>query len=52
LVVQINKQNGGLNEDGLQALIFYSQVNFYANQLKLGIWKERLHFKIGKEMTV
>jgi hypothetical protein len=35
------KKNGGQNQDGRQASIFHSSVNFYANQLKLGFWKER-----------
>jgi hypothetical protein len=36
------KKNGGQNQDGRQAWIFHDSVNFYANQLKLWIWKEIL----------
>jgi hypothetical protein len=36
-----NKQNDGQNQDGRQAWIFHSSFNFYAYQLKLGIWKKR-----------
>jgi hypothetical protein len=34
------------NQDGHQTRIVISSVNFYANQLKLYIWKERLIKKI------
>jgi hypothetical protein len=46
LVVQIIKTNKirakKQNQDGRQACSFHCSVNFYANQLKLGIWEERL----------
>jgi hypothetical protein len=51
LVVQIIKRNKKIlkeiaekikmaEQDG-QTRIFHSSVNFYANQLKLGIWKKK-----------
>jgi hypothetical protein len=43
------KQNGGQNQDGRQSEIFHSSDNFYANQLKLGIWKESLKNKSVEE---
>jgi hypothetical protein len=53
LVVQIitekigaKKQNGGQNQDGRQAWIFHSSVNFYANQFKFG----KFGFKSFKKM--
>jgi hypothetical protein len=42
-----NNQNGGQNQDGYQAWNFHNSVNFYANQLKLGICKESLKNKIA-----
>jgi hypothetical protein len=51
LIVQIiKKQNGGQNQDGRQAWIFHSSVNFYEYQLKLGGWKERPMKKIIVEV--
>jgi hypothetical protein len=35
-------KNDGQNLDSRQASIFHISVNYYANLLKLGIWKERL----------
>jgi hypothetical protein len=39
-------QSGGQNQNGRQSLIFHSSLHFYANQLKLEAWKERLIKKI------
>jgi hypothetical protein len=44
---QKKKQNGGQKQDGRHAWIFHSSVNFYANQSKPEIWRERLIKKIG-----
>jgi hypothetical protein len=58
LVVQIikkkleqKKQNGEQNQNGRQASIFHNSVNFYANQLKLGIWKESLEKNSAEEFS-
>jgi hypothetical protein len=34
---KIGEKNGGRNQDGRREWIFHSAVNFYSNQLKLGI---------------
>jgi hypothetical protein len=41
------KQSGGQNQNGCQAWIFYSSVNFCVNQLNLEIRKECLVKKIA-----
>jgi hypothetical protein len=47
LVVQINKKKNQQKKTKwrIKWRIFHSSVNFYANQLNLGIWKERLFFQ-------